>query len=168
MLDFTVTTTIDCSATRAWNLLSDVRQWWLRSNPAHDSLEIVSADGNVGLGTELRIRERIAGIPGEAAGRITEFVPGERATWEAAARYRLLGTEITVAEGVTWAVSPFNGKTKLSAHVWARFPENLPGKALEWLFIHVFRGQEKDRRHAALELEYIRSELERSSAAGGS
>ena len=163
MFDFSVATTIDCPPQRVWNYLVDVRRWWLPSNPEHESLEIVGPGDEIALGTKLRVRERIAGIPGEAMGTITEFVPGECATWEASARYRLWRQELSVEEGVTWSIRRLERGTELAAHVWARFPDTALAKAFEWLFIHVFRGIAKDRRHAETELAYIRAELEKRS-----
>ncbi len=161
MFDFKATVAIDCPPQRVWNFLIDIQKWWLPSNPEHESLEILPPHDKVALGTELRIRERIAGIPGEATGAITELVPGESATWEAKARYRLLWQDVPVEEGVTWSVRPRDGGTELGAHVWARFPDGFFGRAIEWLFFHVLNGPEKDRRHAETELRYIRSELEK-------
>jgi uncharacterized protein YndB with AHSA1/START domain len=161
MFEFTVATEIACPPQRVWDFLVDVRRWWLRSNPEHERLEILGPRGAIALGTELRIRERIAGIPGEAAGRITEFVPGERATWQAQARYRLLGARVAVEEGVTWSLARSGDGTRLSAHVWARFPDGAAARLIEWGFVHLLRGRERDRRHAQIELDYVRGALER-------
>lgn len=161
MFDIEATTTIDSSPERVWNYLVDIQRWWLPSNPDHESLEILAPNGQVMLGTTLRIRERIAGILGEATGVITEFVPGQCATWQAKASYRLLWKQVAIEEGVTWSVRPSDGGTELSAHVWARFPNSFMGRLSEWLFLHVLNGTDKDRQHAEAELRYIRTELEK-------
>ncbi|MGD2114025.1 MAG: SRPBCC family protein [Acidobacteriota bacterium] len=162
MFEFVVTQPIDRPPDAVWRLLVDVERWWLPSNPEHEDFEILSSDDAIALGTELRVRERIAGIPGEATGKIVELVPGRRITWDAEARYRWLGLTLRVDEGVTWSVRPRDGGSELSARVWARFPASLWARMFEWFFIHVLRGVEKDREHAATELEYLRAELEAS------
>jgi len=160
MFEFVVTQPIDRPPEAVWRLLVDVERWWLRSNPEHQDLEVRSEDGGIELGTELRVQESIAGIPGEATGRIVELVPGQRITWDAEALYRWMGFTLEVSEGVTWAIREREGATELSARVWARFPKTLWSRMFEWFFIHVLHGVEKDRRHAATELEYLRSRLE--------
>lgn len=159
---FTEQIEIDTSVTRLWAFLVDIERWWLASNPDHQSLDIVDGDGPVGPGSRIRIREKIAGIPGEALGEVTEFVVGDHMTWEAGqARYRLWGIPLQVREGVRWQLRPHeSGRVALSATVWAEFPEDWKGRIAEWLFTGPLRGERRDRRHARRELEYIRRQLE--------
>ncbi|MFI0448857.1 hypothetical protein [Actinomadura sp. 6N118] len=48
----------------------DLDGWWVASNPEHDTLEHLD-DRGIEVGARVRIREKIAGIPGEAIGEIT-------------------------------------------------------------------------------------------------
>lgn len=67
----------------------------------------------------LRIREKVASVPGEAIGKMARFVPGTEVIWHApTTRYRLFGIRVTVDEAVTWRVHPRGqDATALSAHV---------------------------------------------------
>jgi hypothetical protein len=101
---FTFTESVRIAAPRqaVWNVMRDVRDWWPASNREHDSVDVLTEDGEIGLGKRLRIRERVAGIPCDATGEITRFESGRTVAWEApAARYRLACLRVTVSEGVT-------------------------------------------------------------------
>lgn len=161
MYDISPSVTIDAPAEDVWDLLVDVEDWWVASNPEHGSLEIVSDDEELTAGTRLRVEERIAGVPGVAEGEVTAFVPGERVTWEAPrARYRYFGLPLTVAEGVTWELTPAGERTELTAHVWASFSDTLLGRLVEWSFVHLLDGVDRDYDHAMRELEYLKRTLE--------
>lgn len=73
MLQFTVSVEIKAEPERVWRYLLDIGNWWLPSNPEHESIEILDGDEPLRPGTRIRIRERIAGIPGEAIGSVTEY-----------------------------------------------------------------------------------------------
>jgi len=125
MFAFTETIQINAPSETVWNTLQDIETWWPPSNPEHDSIERLDGRGN-GVGARLRIREKVAGIPGEATGVITHLTPGTEVTWHAnSARYRLLGATVTISEGVTWRVEADRDpeRCRLSAHVWANFPQ---------------------------------------------
>jgi uncharacterized protein YndB with AHSA1/START domain len=159
---FAFTESVDIAAPRSavWNLMRDVRAWWLLSNPEHDDLDLLGDDGALTLGKTFRIRERIAGIPGEAVGTVTHFEPGRAATWEAPqAYYRIAHFSVAVSEGVTWTLEDVNGGTRVSAHVCATFPENVPGRVLERAF-KILGGVDRDREHTRQELAYLRRRLE--------
>jgi hypothetical protein len=143
-----------------WDLLRRVEDWWLESNPEHESLEVLS-DGPLREGSRIRIRESIAGIPGTAEGVVTKYRPGRSVTWEAPeAKYRLYGVPLEVSEGVEWSVDPLSeGRSRLSARVWAEFPSGVGGRILEWVFRRVLHGVEKDREHARTELRYLKKRL---------
>ena len=145
-----------------WDLLVDIEAWWVASNPEHESLEILTNTGTIGEGTRIEVRERIAGIPGVARGEITDFVPERRIVWEAPkARYRYFGFPLTVSEGVAWEISPQDdGRTELTARVWASFPDTLWGRVIEWSFNYVVDGVERDYEHAMRELEYLKRAVE--------
>lgn len=161
MYEISPTVTINVPPERVWEYLIDVEEWWVASNPDHESLEVLSNSEDLDEGTRIRVRERIAGIPGVAEGEITEFVSGERLTWEApSAEYRFYGLPLEVHEGVTWEVTPTRGGTELTAHVWASFPDTVLGTLAEWSFEHVLRGVERDYQHAMRELEYVKHALE--------
>jgi ligand-binding SRPBCC domain-containing protein len=152
---------IDAPTDVVWNYLIDVDNWWLQSNPEHIGLEIQSDEQAIRQGTRMLIRERIAGIPGEALGEISEFDEHEKLTWKSnQATYRVLGVHFSVKEGVTWELEPLNHGTQLSAHVWAYFPDGLPGMMLEWWFKHVMDGISKDYQHAMTELRFVKAHIE--------
>lgn len=160
VFDFIETIRIDAPARAIWDALQELDTWWLPSNPEHDSIERLDDLGN-NVGARLRIRERIAGIPGTAVGVITHVKPGSEVTWQAdQATYRWLGTTITISEGVTWRVEPVDTDTcDLSACVWATFPESWLGRFVAWAFEHLLDGIAKDRRHARRELEYLKNSI---------
>ena len=162
MFNFTETIRIDVPAQTVWAALLDIERWWPPSNPEHDVIERLDDAGEVAVGTRFRIREKVAGVPGEAIGVVTRVEPGIEVTWEADhARYRLLGATFTVGEGVTWRVDPDGTDgSLLSAHVWARFPDGVVGRILELVFRRLLNGIEKDRRHARIELEYLKETIE--------
>lgn len=170
MFEFTETVSIEASSSTVWEVMSDIEGWWLASNPEHESLERVGEGGALGVGTQLRIREKIAGVPGEAIGTITTFVPGSVVTWEAPeARYRWFGVPFGVGEGVTWRLEPHGDQTtNVSAHVWATFPSGWRGRLLETAFTRLLGGVEKDREHARTELRYLRRTIEAGAGSGTS
>jgi uncharacterized protein YndB with AHSA1/START domain len=157
MFEFTESIYVDRPPATVWNLLVDVEHWWPPSNPEHESIERLDDRDVVEVGARLRIREKVAGIPGVADGEITRVEPLSSITWEAAhARYRLFGITLTVGEGVTWSIEAVGtAGTNVSAHVWAAFPPGLRGDLLEWIFSYLLRGIEKDREHARIELRYL-------------
>ncbi len=176
MLDFTESIPIKDSPTRVWEALLDIERWWPPSNPEHESIERLDDAGEVTgvgdrveirVGTRFRIREKIAGVPGQGIGVVTHVDPGTAVTWEAdRMRYRLYGMAFTIREGVTWRVDPHEPEASLlSARVWADFPEGLRGRVLWLVFSRFLDGVEKDRHHARVELEYLKESIESASAA---
>jgi hypothetical protein len=161
MFAFIETISIDAPAETVWNVLQDIEQWWPPSNPEHHSIERLD-DRGIEVGARIRIREKVAGIPGEAIGVITNLTPGTEVSWEAdEARYRWLGATFTLSEGVTWRVErDGDDACRLSAHVWAKFPRSPVGWIISWTFVHVLDGIAKDRRHARAELEYLKNAIE--------
>lgn len=163
MFEFIETVVIAAPPPVVWVVLQELENWWPASNPEHESIERLD-DGGIRVGAVLRVREKIAGVPGEAVGTITRADPQAAVTWEAPkARYRILGVPFTIGEGVTWSVqSEPAGATRLSAHVWATFPGPF-GWLLQWMFTFLFRGVEKDREHARTELHYLKRIVETNS-----
>jgi hypothetical protein len=152
---------IEAPHLRVWEVLSDIDRWWLASNPEHESLEHFDSLAPTQVGARLRIREKIGGIPGEAVGTISAVDPGDAVTWEADARYRWLGVPVCVGEGVTWRVQPQDETTtRVSARVWATFPNHLTGRVAAFAFARVLNGVEKDREHARTELRYLKGLIE--------
>ncbi len=160
MFEFTESVVIAAPLPVVWEVLQDLENWWPASNPEHESIERLDDGGNQ-VGAVLRVREKIAGVPGEAVGTITRVDPQAAVTWEAPkARYRIQGVPFTIGEGVTWTVQPEpEGATRLSAHVSATFPGPF-GWLLQWTFTYLFRGVEKDRAHARTELLYLKQIVE--------
>jgi hypothetical protein len=163
MFDFTEAVSVTAPHSRVWRLLSDIDRWWLASNGEHDSLQHLDSLAPTQVGARLRIREKIGGIPGVAVGTIIEVIPSTAVIWEADARYRWLGIAVRVVEGVTWRVEPCgDAATRVSAHVWARFPPHLVGRIAEFAFVHLLNGLEKDREHTRTELRYLKELVENS------
>lgn len=161
MFEFTETISIHAAPSTVWDTMHDLEGWWPASNPEHQSLERLDGRG-IEPGAWLRIREKIAGVPGEAVGTITRVEPGSEVTWHAPdAHYRWLGIGFTVGEGVTWRIEPdTSGDTQVSAHVWATFAPGLVGRLTEWIFKHVLNGVPRDREHAHTELRYLKRVIE--------
>lgn len=161
MFEFAETISIHAAPSTVWDTMQDLEGWWPASNPEHESLERLDGRG-IQPGARLRIREKIAGVPGEAVGTITRVEPGSEVTWHApAARYRWLGIGFTVGEGVTWRIEPdAGGDTELSARVWGTFAPGLAGRLTEWAFKHVLNGVARDREHARTELRYLKRVIE--------
>jgi len=161
VFEFTETIEIEALPEAVWEVMADIEGWWPPSNPEHESLERLD-DRGLEVGARIRIREKIAGVPGEAVGEITEVQPGARVTWEApAARYGLAGIYVSIGEGVTWSVAPHgDDETCLSARVWANFPSGVRGRLIEWVFTRLLGGAEKDREHARVELRYLKRTIE--------
>jgi hypothetical protein len=161
MFDFTEAILIDAPQEAVWQVLRNIDGWWLASNADHDSLEHLDMLPVTQVGVRIRIREKIGGIPGEAVGSITSVEPGSAVTWEAAATYRWLGISIGVDEGVTWRVQPKgDDKTLLNARVWASSPRRLLGRLAAITFVHLLKGEDKDREHARTELRYLKHIIE--------
>lgn len=164
MFAFTETVSIQAPPSVVWTVMHDIEGWWLASNPEHESLERLDDRDVLEVGAQLRIRERVGGVPGEATGTITRVDPCSAVTWEAPqARYRWLKMSIPVGEGVTWRIEPHSDDaeiTDLSAHVWASFPSGLRGRLLEGAFIYLLGGVKKDREHARTELRYLKGVIE--------
>jgi hypothetical protein len=159
--EFTESIEIGAPANRVWSVMTELEDWWVDSNPEHESLERLD-DRGVAVGARLRIREKVAGVPGEYVGELTRVVPMSEVTMEApSARYRLLGIPFTVGEGVTWRLEPLGEHAaQVSARVWATFPHGLMGRLVAWTFVHVLNGVAKDREHARTELRYLKRLLE--------
>lgn len=159
--EFTEVIAVRAAPGLAWDVMSDLEGWWVASNPEHESLERLD-DRGIAVGARLRIREKVAGVPGEYVGELTRVVPLSEVTMEApAARYRLFGIPLTVGEGVTWRLEPTDTVTsKVSAHVWATFPYGFLGHAMAWAFVNLLKGIAKDREHARVELRYLKQIIE--------
>lgn len=166
MFSFTESISIEASPDAVWQTMIDLNWWWPPSNPEHESVERLDPGLGLEVGTRLRIREKIAGIPGEALGEIAELQPGARVTWESpSAVYRWHGIPVTMGEGVTWTLDPMGpGATRrLSAHVWASFPAGTRGKLLEVVFTRLLGGVAKDRAHTRTELRFLKKAIEESA-----
>lgn len=159
MFEFTESIYIDAAPPRVWDTFSDVERWWPPSNPEHISIQVEARP--IAEGTAVSFEEKVAGIPGRARGYITELWPGERVTWAGTARYRYKHLiPFTIREGVSWTLTPDGNGTRLSARVWASFPDTLTGRLLEWYarrFVDVIR---QDRTHARQELEWLKQHIE--------
>lgn len=160
MFEFTESIVIDESPDRVWEVMRDVDKWWLPSNPEHISLEHLDDRPATEVGARLRIRERVAGIPADAVGTITAVEEGSAVTWDANARYRLLGLSVDVGEGVTWRIQREASSSVVSANVWATFPPGIFGTVVAFVFTRLLDGIAKDREHARTELRYLKRVIE--------
>lgn len=160
MFEFTESVHIQASTDQVWSLLQNVERWWPPSNPEHIGIEVRSSNNSIGVGTEIVFEERVAGIKAKAEGEIKRFVPKTEAAWEGTAKYRYFGVSLVVDEGVTWQLADSNGGAVLSAHVWAKFPQSLFGRALEWYAKAILNIVKRDRAHARCELEYLKRTIE--------
>lgn len=168
MFEFVESILIEAPHQKVWEVLSDIDNWWLASNPEHEVLEHLDARPATEVGARLRIRESIGGILGDAVGTITAVAPGSAVTWEAEATYRWLGVPVTVNEGVTWRVQPRgDAATLVSARVWAAFPAGMLGRLAGFAFTRVLNGVAKDRKHARTELQYLKRSIEGSPSNDG-
>lgn len=160
VFEFTESILIEVPRDAVWEVVRDIERWWLASNPEHQSLELLGGRGELAVGTQLRIREKIAGIPGEAVGMITRLEPGQKVTWDAPhARYRWFGMSLSLSEGVTWRLESHGESTTVSARVWAEFPAGLRG-SLTGMVFRVIGGVQKDREHTRTELRYLKHRIE--------
>jgi hypothetical protein len=163
VFDFTESIVVEAPPARVWEVMREVDQWWLPSNPEHISLEHLDDRPVTEVGARLRIREKVAGIPAVAVGTITDVSEGSAVTWDAAATYRLLGFSVAIGEGVTWRIeSRSSASSVVSAHVWATFPSGFVGRLVAFVFVRLLDGIEKDREHARTELRYLKRTVESS------
>lgn len=161
MWEFTADTEIDCDRESLWTVLSDVEDWWPKSNPDHVELEVLSEDKPMEEGTAIRIEEYVAGFRGRGEGHVVRYEPPERVVWESPAlTYRFLGLSVTVEEGVEWRLARLERGVVLGAHVWAVFPDTLWGRLAEFVAKRLMNGLQKDCEHAMEELRYLRGRLE--------
>ena len=160
MYEIKASVDIQAKPQEVWDYLIDIEGWWAKSNPEHESLEILNPERELGLGTRMRVKEKIAGVPGVAEGDITDWELGKKVTWTADAQYKLPLITKKVKEGVTWWLQDEGDSTTLGADVWASFP-GATGPFVEWFFKHVLNGVERDREHAMTELSYIKANLEK-------
>lgn len=160
MFEFTETITVNASPSTIWQVMIDLEEWWPPSNPEHQSVELLD-DRGIEVGAQIRIREKVAGIPCVAEGQITRVDPMSEVTWEARARYRWWGVSVPICEGVTWRLRPAGlDTTRVSAHVWATYPPGLFGRFVGFVFTRLLDGIEKDREHARTELRYLKNAIE--------
>ena len=152
---------IEAPIEKIWAYMLDIENWWLRSNPEHIYLELLSGDKQLQLGSKITIKEKVGGIPCTAVGCISKFEKYKQVTWEAEAVYKYMGMTVQVQEGVDWLFKPIKDKYQLEAHVWAVFPKGFKGKMLEWYAKTFLKIVEKDYEHAMIELEYIKIEIEK-------
>jgi hypothetical protein len=160
MFEFTESIQIEAPPDHVWELLTDVECWWPPSNPEHIGIEVRSADKSIGVGTEIVFEERVAGIRCRAQGSVTRLIPGIEVAWEGMAKYRYMGFEFRIREGVSWRVDGDGEPSQLSAHVWAEFPSSILGRLLEWYARSFLNVVDRDREHARRELEYLKSAVE--------
>ena len=82
---------IHSSPEEVWNYIIRIDDWWLRSNPREHIALILVGTTDIRKGTQFILRERIAGIKGEAFAEISEIVPLRKLVWKSInAQYKLL------------------------------------------------------------------------------
>lgn len=155
---------IDLAPQIVWDYVARIDDWWLVSNPdEHIELSVIG-QGEVEKGAELVLKERIAGIRGEAIITICEYDPPERLEWKSlSAKYRLLGIGVNVREGGTFKISAKGNGCVLSHRVWGKL-DGLSGAATEWFFKYILKGERRDYEHTLRELLFIKREVESRTA----
>lgn len=155
--EFTESIDVPASPEEVWDVMVDVEDWWPKSNPEHESIERLTP-GALRPGTRLLVHEKIAGIPGEIEGPIVTVDETERRlVWRGEnARYDFFGLTLVVTEGVTWTIEAADHGSRVSARVWAKFPEGVFGRLAAAFFRWPLGGVRRDREHARAELRYLR------------
>lgn len=148
-------------AQSVWDYVSRIDRWWLASNP-RDHIELSFVDGaDVEEGAEFVLRERIAGVRGEARAIIAEVQPPWRLVWKSLwARFSYLGVGLDIDEGGTFEIVETDTGCILSHYVWGRLGEGRWPRVMEWFFKTVLRGEKKDYEHTRRELMFIKLRLE--------
>lgn len=107
------------------------------------------------------MKERIAGIRGEAIITIREYQEPARLVWESlSAKYKVIGIGINVSEGGVFEIRKTENGCVLSHRVWGKL-HGVGGAVAEWFFKSVLRGERRDYEHTARELRFIKREVER-------
>jgi|GEM_PF-6889481 len=152
---------VERDAQSVWDYVSRIDQWWLVSNPK-DHIELTFVDGaSVEEGTEFVLRERIAGVRGEAHAVISEAEPPHRLVWKSLrARFSYLGIGVDLDEGGTFEIVETDAGCILSHYVWGRLGAGRWPRLMEWFFKTVLRGERKDYEHTQRELLFIKHALE--------
>lgn len=152
---------IERSPQAVWEYVSRIEDWWLASN-TKDHIELAFVDGTgVAEGAEFVLRERIAGVRGEARAVIAEVDPPRRLVWRSlSARFRFMGIGIDVDEGGTFELVETDKGAVLSHYVWGELGEGRFARLMEWLFKTVLRGERRDYEHTHRELLFIKRQLE--------
>lgn len=96
MFEFAKLIHIEAPPGRAWQYVADVEGWWLASNLEQIRMSVSGEGVALGVGTEITFEKSVAGLEGQAEGRITRLVPGNLIEWEGRARYRYLGFPLQV------------------------------------------------------------------------
>jgi hypothetical protein len=144
-----------------WDYVSQLDKWWLVSNPdEHIELSVIG-QGKIEKGTELVLKERIAGVRGEAIITISKYQPPILIEWKSlTAQYSLMGMGIEVSEGGTFKILPTENGCILSHKVWGEFGRGIVNSMTEWFFKSILKGEQKDYIHTHNELLYIKEKLE--------
>lgn len=163
MIEVEASVEIDGEPERVWDYMVRFDNWWLASNPdEHIELSVID-QGEITKGTRFVLKERIAGIRGEAIITIRDLQRPERLEWASlGAKYKLLGISIDVREGGVFKLLKTENGCVLSHRVWGRL-NGLGGAIAERFFKSVLKGERKDYEHTARELRFIKREVERGS-----
>jgi hypothetical protein len=160
MFKFVESVKIEASPEDIWEYCTEIEQWWLPANPDHIQMQIHSDDALLGPKVKVSFVENVAGITGHAEGQITKWVPKSEVKWEGVCVYDYKRLRVTIREGITWRIHSSKAGTRLSARVWAKFPDTLVGQFFEWQAKHVLNVVDWYREHTRHELEYLKSEIE--------
>jgi len=156
---------IDRSPQDVWDYVVRFDDWWPAANPdEHIELSVMD-NREIEKGTKLVLKERIAGIRGEATVEILAFQPPKRLEWKSlSAKYMLLGMGIKVKEGGTFTISPTDTGCVLRHRVWRKPDYGFMSAVAEWFFKCVLKGELRDFEHTQRELLFIKRRLESRSA----
>lgn len=165
MIEVKASVTIEKPPKVVWDYVAQIDKWWLASNlKEHIELSLVDTK-KVEADAKFVLKEKIAGVRGEALAKIAEFLPPRKLVWQSLhAEYRLPGIKIPVKEGGTFEIVETNNGCELSHYVWGEL-HSIPLKGmLEWFFKAVLRGEKKDYEHTYRELLFIKRQLESAHA----
>ena len=107
-----------------WATLITIEEWWLPLEPRAPEHRPRPRRPRPRGRNPVPHPRKIAGVPGEGIGAITQLDAGTSVSWQTPRRrYRLGGAPVMISEGVTWRSEPAgNDQSQPSALVSARFP----------------------------------------------
>ena len=165
MIEVKTSVEIDKTPQEEWDYIARIVEWRLASNTKEHIESSVVGDGAIEKGTEFVLKERIAGVRGEAFAKVAEYAPPKKLVWKSLhAHYKLLGVSLNGEEGGTFKISKRANGCVLSHGVWGKIHAGPASALIEWFFKNILKGEDKDLQHTHRELLFIKREIERKGA----